>query len=38
MCEHKPTKSMNWIPLYGCSLGAGESGSADDVRASEAKL
>ena len=31
-------KSSYWIPLYGCGLGAGESGSADEVRASEAKL
>ena len=25
---------MNRIPLYGCGLGAGESGSAGEVRAS----
>ena len=33
-----PSVIDNWIPMYGCSLGAGKSGSAGEVRASAAKL
>ena len=38
ICFFTPIKSRNRIPIYGCSLGAGESGSAGEVRASAAKL